>query len=140
MSNSKFQTLCAFLFAFFLQLCAICFLLASIASADTLTWINPTTNADGTPCTDLSGIELSSNGAVTNVGLVTSKTVTPAVTTTYMVRAYDTSGNRSIWSSSVIIAVATATPTASPSASPSPTPIQDQINQWINEVRSRFGL
>lgn len=53
MSDSKFKTLCAFLISIFIQLCIITFLLASIASAQTLSWTPPTTNLDGTPLTDL---------------------------------------------------------------------------------------
>jgi hypothetical protein len=145
-SNEKFKTLCAFLISIFVQLCIITFLLASIASAETLTWVNPVVNQDGSVCDDLSGIELSSNGAVTNLGLVTSKTVAPTVSTTYMVRAYDTSGNRSIWSNTVTLAVATptSTPTAvpsttpAPSATPTPTPDYQSILQRIDNLAQQL--
>lgn len=152
MSNSKFQTLCAFLFAFFLQLCAICFLLASIASAQTtFTWIAPTTNADGSALTDLGGYELGhgiASGQYTNfiqTGITTTHTANIAPGRFVAVRAVDTSGNKSIWSneiataattpsasstptaSSTASATSTATPSATPSPSPGPTP--DHVKQ-----------
>lgn len=154
MSNDKFKTLCAFLIAFFCQLCAICFLLASIASAETFTWIAPTTNADGTPLTDLAGYELG-HGAVSQqytnfigTGNVTTYTATIAPGRFVAVRAVDTSGNKSIWSNQIqVAAVATPSPSPTPTAtivpptataSPSPTPDYPTILQRIDNLAQQL--
>ncbi len=76
----------------------------------TLTWDPPTTNADGSPLTDLAGYKLyygTSSGNYTNsidVGNVTTYTVvnlTEGLTYFFVVSAYDTLGNESDYSNEV---------------------------------------
>ncbi len=88
-----------------------------------LTWDPPTTNADGTPLTDLSGYKVyygtaSGNyGTVINVGNVTSYTVaslTSNVTYYFATTAYDTSSNESGFSNEVSKTIEAVSDTTAP--------------------------
>ena len=90
------------------------------AGSATLTWDPPTTNADGTPLTDLSGYKLyygtasRSYAQNVNVGNVTTYTVnnlTDGITYYFAVTAYDTANNESSYSNEVSKAMAPVTPT-----------------------------
>lgn len=93
-------------------LCIIAALLSvpCFAGQAVLSWDSPTTNADGTPLTDLAGFKVYygtvSRGytSVSDVGKVTSATITnlqPLVTYYFSVTAYDGSGNESAYSNEV---------------------------------------
>ena len=83
---------------------------AAFSGTATLSWDAPTTNADGTPLTDLAGYKVyfgnfsgnySQNMNVDNVDNVTTYTVnnlTDGLTYYFAVTAYDTSGNESGYS------------------------------------------
>ncbi len=81
----------------------------SPGNSATLTWDPPSTNADGTPLTDLDGYKIyycTSSGnytKVVNVGNVTTYKIEPLNPGTYYftVTAYDTSGNESDYSNEV---------------------------------------
>lgn len=88
------------------------------AASVTLTWAPPTTNADGTPLTDLAGYKLYSGISSknytqnTDIGSVTSYTVTNlSVGATYYfaLTAYDKSGNQSGFSNELIKTIAAVT-------------------------------
>ena len=112
----------------FLYIAIICLIIALLAfsritwAADiTLSWDAPTSNADGTPLTDLAGykIYVSKVPGVyadpIDVGNVLTKTLTNFCEGTYyfVATAYDTSGNESAYSNEVskAINIAPATPT-----------------------------
>ncbi len=86
----------------------------SISTHDvTLTWASPTTNADGTPLTDLAGYRVyfgpgSGNyiykNNVGNVNICTIGGLTSG-TWCFVVTAYDTSGNESDYSNEVCIVI-----------------------------------
>ena len=94
-------------------LMALMLLLLSVspvyAGEATLTWDAPTTNADGTPLTDLGGYKVYYGvapriyGTPTDVGKVlTYKVINLSEGTKYFaVTAYDTSGNESCYSNEV---------------------------------------
>jgi hypothetical protein len=104
---------------FFLQLIAIIISLyscgggsgssTSSSNSATLSWEAPTTNADGTPLTDLGGYKVyygTSSGNYTvslDVGNVTTYKIDNLTPGTYYfaVTAYDTSGNESGYSNEV---------------------------------------
>ena len=79
------------------------------SSQATLSWDAPTTNADGTPLTDLNGYSIyygttfNNYSQVIDVGKVTTYTVASLTDGTYYfaVTAYDTSGNESNYSNEV---------------------------------------
>ena len=79
------------------------------AATVTLTWDPPTTNADGTPLTDLAGYKVyhgttsRTYGPPVDAGNVTSYTLTgiPEGVRYFTVTAYDTSGNESTYSNEV---------------------------------------
>ncbi|MGD0885063.1 MAG: fibronectin type III domain-containing protein [Thermodesulfovibrionales bacterium] len=76
----------------------------------TLTWIPPTTNANGTPLTDLAGYKIyygtasgnySQSISVGNVTTYTVSNLTAGATYYFAVTAYDTAGNQSAYSNQV---------------------------------------
>ena len=92
----------------------------TFAGSATLTWDPPTTNADGTPLTDLSGYKLyygtasrsyAQNVSVGNVTSYTLNNLTDGVTYYFAVTAYDTANNESSYSNEVSKAMAPVTPT-----------------------------
>ncbi len=94
---------------FGLTICLTLFLYAAplFAGNATLSWNPPTTNADGTPLTDLAGFIIYDGTATgvysysTNVGNVTTYQVgnlTEGFTYYFAITAYDTSGNESEYS------------------------------------------
>ncbi len=107
----------------FISVWFILCLAAFVQAADiTLAWDAPTTNADGTPLTDLAGYKiyhaLMSGGYVAGTGIDVGKVLTKTLTnfcegTYYFVAtAYDTSGNESAYSNEVFktIKIAPASP------------------------------
>ena len=105
----------------FILLFILCFSAAGSAADITLSWDAPTTNADGTPLTDLAGYKIyvsKSPGLYADsidVGNVLTKTLMNFCEGTYyfVATAYDTSGNESAYSNEVskAINIAPATPT-----------------------------
>lgn len=98
---------------------------AHAAQTITFLWDAPTTNADGTPLTDLGGYEIAFGTSsrnysdIRNVGNVTTVTYSFENGTYYAaVRAYDLAGNRSAYSNEVTFTVQTPTPTPTPTATP----------------------
>lgn len=94
---------------------------AALAGTVTLLWDAPTQNEDGTPLTDLAGYEVNT----TDVGNTTTYTTPDLAPGSYrfVVRAYDTAGNKSADSNEVVIAVTptgTPTPTVTPTVTPTP--------------------
>jgi hypothetical protein len=84
----------------------------SVSALDTsakLTWDPPTTNVDGTPCTDLAGYKAyvglapRSYTQTIDVGNATTYSITnlPEGTYYFAVTAYDTAGNESDYSNEV---------------------------------------
>ena len=80
---------------------------AAFSGTATLSWDDPTTNADGTPLTDLAGYKVyygnfsgnySQNMNVDNVTTYTVNNLTDGLTYYFAVTAYDTSGNESGYS------------------------------------------
>ncbi len=94
---------------FCILLVSLLFVSHAFAYDVTLSWDPPTTNADGTPLTDLAGYKVYYGNASGNytsnldVGNVTTYTVTGLQPGTYYfaVTAYDTSGNESDFSNEV---------------------------------------
>jgi len=95
----------------FLFIVLMLILLTGLAQAQTnltLTWDAPTTNADGTPLTDLAGFK-----AYTHVGtaynefadvasdVLSTSTTLPAGVNCFVVTAYDIAGNESGYSNEV---------------------------------------
>ena len=82
----------------------------SLSNLVTLSWDAPTTNADGTPLTDLAGYKVyygnysgkySQNIDVGNVPTYTVDNLTDGLTYYFSITAYDTSGNESRYSNEV---------------------------------------
>jgi len=90
-----------------------------------LTWDPPTTNADGTPLTDLAGFKVYSGRTTRTYGTgivvagATIKTFTltsvPLGVNYFAVTAYDTSGNESAYSNEVMVDVKDITSPTAPS-------------------------
>lgn len=144
MSDRKFLLLMQCLVTIAVELLLIVLLqLYAHAQTVTLTWTNPTTNEDGTPCTDLATIELGAGATsgsyslIRNVGLTESTEVTPPSSRFYAVRAVDLAGNRSAWSNEKFVEVGAATPTPTPTETPTPTPTLsaiDALKQKVDEL------
>lgn len=99
----------------------LCFATMAYGADVTLTWDAPTTNADGTPLTDLAGYKIYTSKApgvytepAIDVGNVTTKTLTNFCEGIYyfVATAYDVDGNESVYSNEVskIIKIAPAPP------------------------------
>ena len=100
-----------FLFIYLLTTIVICLNASSaFAGTATLSWNAPTTNADGTPLTDLAGYKVyygtsshtySQNIDVGNVTTYTVNNLTDGLTYYFAVTAYDTGSNESAYSNEV---------------------------------------
>ena len=135
---------------------SLLFLRANSVAQVGLIWDAPTTNADGTPLTDLAGYKVyfgtasRSYGAPINIGNVTTYTVTgltPGITYYFAATAYDTSNNESDFSNEVYVMVGvqplpSATTLVSPTgtiATNSPTYIWKAVPSstwyylWVND-------
>ena len=100
-----------FLFIYLLSMLVICLTASSaFPGTATLSWDAPTTNADGTPLTDLAGYKVyygtashtySQNIDVNNVTTYTVNNLTDGTTYFFTVTAYDTGSNESAYSNEV---------------------------------------
>jgi hypothetical protein len=98
------------LFLFAVTLCSIFHPQNGYSAQATLTWTPPTSNANGTPLTDLAGYFVYYGTASRNysnnipIGMVTTYTIsnlTNGLTYYFAVTAYDTAGNQSAYSNEV---------------------------------------
>lgn len=110
-------------------------IMIAVANAETLSWTPPTTNADGTPLTDLSYYNVRQSLFPGSYVWTPVKVNAPASSYQlaplspgshyyFVVTAVDTSGNESVYSNEAdyLAPVPTTTPSPSPSPSPAPTP------------------
>jgi hypothetical protein len=119
MTGLKTNLKCKVVYLGFLLFLISLFLTPGLFAANvTLSWTPPTTNADGTPLTDLAGYKLHSGTSSgnytqnTDVGNVTSYTVTNlsgGTTYYFTLTAYDTSGNQSGFSNEISRTIAVST-------------------------------